>query len=164
LRQVGEDVGYFPFSDVLVIAFAALVVEPQDAHFVNHKDQAVLEGVRAARNGLWQLPDYHFGKPAFAYDPSFTKQQPWLHVGIYTNAEGTVNAAPGEVASGDSVGFCRSYRPPSAAVLTYSRPMGLCKTGKNALFSMLAQWHIEDLRRIEDLPPRVAAGRGTGET
>jgi len=74
LRQVRERVWYFSCPDMLVIALAAFVVEPQDAYAFNNEGESVFEGVWAAWNGLRQLPDHHFGELAFAYDPPFTKQ------------------------------------------------------------------------------------------
>jgi hypothetical protein len=86
LRQAGEDIRHFLSADMLVIALARFIVEAQDANLVSHEGQTVLESVRTPWNRPRQLSDRYFGEPVFAQNQPFTKYQPRLHVGIYTNA------------------------------------------------------------------------------
>jgi len=91
--QAGEGIGHLLGTNMLVIALARFIVEPQDANLVDHEGQTVLEAVRTSGHRPGRLPDYHFGEPIFAQDQSFTKQQPGFHDGIYTNTPGPVNDA-----------------------------------------------------------------------
>jgi hypothetical protein len=75
---------------MLVISLARFIVEPQDANLVDHEGQTVLEAMRTSRHRPRRLPDHHFGKPVFAQDQSFTKQQPSMHDGVYTNTRKSV--------------------------------------------------------------------------
>jgi len=77
---------------MLVTALPRLVVESQNAYLVDHESETILETVAAAGNRMGQLPNRDIGKPALAYDPSFTQEKPGPRVGIYTNSRRAVNA------------------------------------------------------------------------
>jgi hypothetical protein len=88
-------------ANVLVIALAGFVVEPEHAYAVNDKGQAVFELVAAPRRASRQLPDHDIGKPALTDNPSFAKQEPHPHVGVYTNKLALVKAGEcGRIAEG----------------------------------------------------------------
>ncbi|SCC93624.1 conserved hypothetical protein [Thiomonas sp. X19] len=85
--HVHELVRTFQRANVLVIALAALVVEPDDTFTIHHVGQSVLERVGAGRNRLRQAPYHHLDKATFAQDVADSSDEfnLRLHVGHYAN-------------------------------------------------------------------------------
>ncbi|KVW92645.1 hypothetical protein ABW22_15840 [Thiobacillus denitrificans] len=70
---------------MLVVAFAAFIVETDYAFSIQHINQAVLESVVAGWNGTGQLPYSHFYQPTIGQALAMLLEQFCLHVGIVDN-------------------------------------------------------------------------------
>ena len=70
---------------MLVVAFAAFIVETYYAFPIQRINQSVFEGMVAGWYRAGQFPDFHFNQPAIGQALSMLFEQFCLHVGILDN-------------------------------------------------------------------------------
>jgi len=76
----GEGVGLFGAADVTMVAFARLIVIPQDADPVRDEGETVLVALQATGQYSWQAPQDHLGKQPIGQDQSAPEKQLRLHL------------------------------------------------------------------------------------
>jgi hypothetical protein len=85
LLRRGEGVVAFLATKVPMIAFACLVVEPQDTFAIYDIGEPVLEHVIRSGKGFRYSPKNQLGEGAFRINNSSPEKLYGLHVGDYTN-------------------------------------------------------------------------------
>lgn len=75
----------FLAAEVPMIAFACLVVEPQDTFAIYDIGEPVLERVIRSGKGFRYSPENQLGEGAFRVNNSSTEKLYRLHVGNYAN-------------------------------------------------------------------------------
>ncbi|HJS65986.1 MAG TPA: hypothetical protein VJ760_01470 [Nitrospiraceae bacterium] len=81
----GEGIVTFLTAKVPMIAFACLIVEPQNALTVYNVSEPVLEPVIRSGKGFRHSPENQLGEGAFRVNNSSTEKLHGLHVGDYAN-------------------------------------------------------------------------------
>ena len=81
----GENVWHFVLANVLVIAFALLIVVAQHAATIHHEGEPILEAVLATCNQRGQAPHHHFHECVFGDNVALFAHQFSIHVGDNTN-------------------------------------------------------------------------------
>jgi hypothetical protein len=90
----GESVATFLASKMPMIAFARLVVEPQNAFAIYDVGEPVLERVIRSGKGFRYSPENQLGERAFRVNNSSPEKLLSLHVGDYANTQFLLSMTP----------------------------------------------------------------------
>jgi hypothetical protein len=81
----GESVAAFLAAEMPMVAFASLIVEPQNAFAIYYVGEPVLERVIRSGKGFRYSPENQLGERAFRVNDSSPEKLLSLHVGDYAN-------------------------------------------------------------------------------